>query len=429
VVIDRSAIPGLPDKRGVGVHEVEVRTYQGDAVCLRVTPAQADDERGAYAQHRLQTKDYPSYLSKPLRDVVVFDAYRGRQYSCNPRAVYERLKEQGTDLDCVWITRDGQYETPDGARTVLIGTREHYELMATSRYLVCNGVQPPWFEKRDDQIYVQCWHGTPLKRIGWDAPIAPHRREQAGKLLHQEVVRWDVLVSPNPFTSQVMRRAYQYKGEILESGYPRNDVLNSTDRERIAVQTRERLGIPDGKKVVLYAPTWRDDDHIAAGRHKFDLALDLEHARHALGDDHVVLLRTHYSTTDRSWSQVDGFAIDVSKYPDMAELNLVADVLVTDYSSALFDFAVTGKPMVFFTYDLESYRDRAPGFCFDFEAEAPGPLVRTSEEAVAAIQKIDDAARDHADAYAAFTAKFCPYDDGHAAERVIKRFLELGEGR
>ena len=146
---------------------------------------------------------------------------------------------------------------------------------------------------------------------------------------------------------------------------------------------RDRLGIPAGKQVVLYAPTWRDDHHIAHGKRGFSLRLDLARAREALGGDHVFLVRTHYLISDRTWSEMDDVVIDVSSYPDITDLYLAADVLVTDYSSAMFDFAGTGKPMVFFTYDLERYRDHVRGFYFDFGAEAPGPLLRTSEEVVA----------------------------------------------
>jgi CDP-glycerol glycerophosphotransferase len=236
-----------------------------------------------------------------------------------------------------------------------------------------------------------------------------------------EVPRWDLLVSPSPYATQIMRRAFRYHGEILETGYPRNDILSTPEWESVGTRVRKRLGIPDGKKAVLYAPTWRDDRRHGPGRQGFSLELDVETVRQTLGDDHVLLLRTHHLVTDKDRPAADGFVIDVSRYPDIAELYMAADVLVTDYSSAMFDYAVLGRPMVFFTYDLERYRDHVRGLYCDLVAEAPGPVVRTSAELAKAVKAAPDSEERYADAYDRFFVKYCPYDDGHAAARVVDR--------
>ncbi|GAA3227336.1 bifunctional glycosyltransferase family 2 protein/CDP-glycerol:glycerophosphate glycerophosphotransferase [Actinocorallia longicatena] len=424
---ERRVLADLPEARVAGFHEVEA-SGRTEALELRVRLALGPDERGRYAQRVLREREYPRSRAEPLLDLVVFDSFKGKQYSCNPRAVFEELRRQGGGLDCGWVSSQGQFTVPDGGRPILFGSRDHYEALARTRYVVSNEAQPPWYDKRPGQTYVQCWHGTPLKRLGLDVPMLPHKRQDVRSWIAQEVVRWDLLVSPNPFTTPIMRRAYQYDGPVIESGYPRNDVLSAPGREEIAARVRRRLGIPEGKKVVLYAPTWRDDQLVAPGRRAFELALDVEAAAKALGDDHVLLMRTHYLVTDRVWSRIEDFVLDVSRYPDIAELYLVADILVTDYSSVMFDFAITGKPMLFFTYDLEHYRDRVRGFYFDFEAEAPGPLCRDSAELFEAVRDLDAVTEAHAERYRAFREKFCPFDDGHAAERVIARLLELGNG-
>ncbi|WP_067474537.1 CDP-glycerol glycerophosphotransferase family protein [Actinomadura hibisca] len=394
---------------------------------LRSRLAQPDEDRGAFAQRRIQRTDYPLMRSKPLRDLVVFDAYAGSQYSCSPRALYEKMQEIRPDLEFAWASKDGLFHVPGNAQVVYNNTREHYQALADARYIVGNFGVPHWFVKRPDQRYLQTWHGTPLKRIGHDLREMSFRRTESLDWMDHEIPAWDALVSPNPFTSEVLRRAFRYDGAILETGYPRNDILNSPERAAIAESVRARLGIPRDKKVVLYAPTWRDDHHTAPGKRGFSLELDLARARQTLGEDYVILVRAHYLITDRTWSQRDGSVIDVSGYPDIADLYLLADMLVTDYSSAMFDFAVTGKPQLFFTYDLEAYRDTVRGFYFDFEAQAPGPLLRTSEEVFDAIRHVDDRAPEHAAAYAAFVERYCPYDDGHASERVIKAFFESAE--
>lgn len=419
VVAARQCLKDLPEPRTLAGHDVIVETHQSDSLRLRVRAALGDRERGAYGQRLIQREEYPAFLRRPLKDLAVFDCYEGAQYGCSPRAIYEELRRRDSGVECVWVSRDGQFTVPGDARVVTVGSRAHYEAMAQARYVVGNYGQFPWFVKREGQTYLQTWHGTPLKRLAYDLRDMPYKRTETLDWMEREVPRWDVVLSPNPFTTPIMRRAFRYEGEILETGYPRNDILKSPEADRIAAMVRARLGIPPGKKVVLYAPTWRDDHHIAHGKRAFSLELDIEAARAALGDDHVLLIRTHYLVTDRAWSPADDFVVDVSAYPDIAELYLAADVLVTDYSSAMFDFAGTGKPMVFFTYDLERYRDHVRGFYFDLEAEAPGPLPRTTGGVLAALRSIDQVAADHADAYAAFVAKYCPYDDGRAAARVI----------
>ncbi|TDD95001.1 bifunctional glycosyltransferase/CDP-glycerol:glycerophosphate glycerophosphotransferase [Actinomadura rubrisoli] len=423
VVVERAAIPSLPTWRPTGTHEVEVGVYQTDALQLRSRLVLAEDERGKYAQRLIRERDYPVHLRSPLADIAVFDSYDASQYSCNPRAVYEEITRRHPDLECVWISKDGQFTVEGEAKTVLAGTREHYRVLARARYIVTNYGLPPWFAKRDGQTYMQTWHGTPLKRLAHDLKDMPFKRTEKLDWMEHEIPRWDVLLSPNPFTTEIMRRAFRFDGEILETGYPRNDVLSSPEFGAIGARIRARLGIAKDKKVILYAPTWRDDQHHAPGRRGFSLQLDVETLRRSLGDDHVLLLRTHYLITDRDRPARDDFTIDVSRYPDIADLYLAADVLVTDYSSAMFDFACTGRPMLFYTYDLERYRDHVRGFYLDFENEAPGPLLSTSTDIAEALRTIDEVQDTYVDAYDTFFDKYCPHDDGQASARAVDRLL------
>ncbi|GAA0599172.1 bifunctional glycosyltransferase/CDP-glycerol:glycerophosphate glycerophosphotransferase [Actinomadura livida] len=419
VVAERESIPELPGRRQVATHVFEVGVHQTDALVLHSRPALDDDERGGHAQRLLQQRDYPVYLRSPLTDIAVFDSHEGTQYSCNPRAVYEELTRRKPDLECVWVSRDGQFAVDGKARTVQAGSREHYRLLARARYVVTNSGMPPWYAKRDGQTYVQTWHGTPLKRLAHDLRDMPYRRTERLDRVEREVSRWDLLLSPSPFATQTMRRAFRYEGEVLETGYPRNDILSTPEWESIGTRIRKGLGIPDGKKTVLYAPTWRDDRNHALGSHGFSLELDLETMRQALGDNHVLLLRTHPLITDRDDTAMDGFVIDVSRYPDIADLYMAADVLVTDYSSAMFDYAILGRPIVLYTYDLERYRDHVRGFYVDLEAEAPGPVVTTSAEVAEAVERAPGSEDRYADAYDRFFVKYCPHDDGQASARVV----------
>ncbi|QXJ23758.1 CDP-glycerol glycerophosphotransferase family protein [Actinomadura graeca] len=423
VVVERGVISRLPPWRTVGTQEIEVGVHQTDALQLQSRTALADDERGGYAQRLLWERDYPVYLRSPLTEMVVFDSYGASQYSCNPRAIYEELARSHPGLECVWVSTDGQFTVEGDARTVMSGSRDHYRALARARYIVTNFGLPAGFAKRSGQTYMQTWHGTPLKRMGYDLAEMPYKRTEKVDWIAHEVPRWDVLLSPNALTSDVMRRAFRFDGEIQEIGYPRNDVLSSPDFGRLGQLVRERLGIPAGKKVVLYAPTWRDDLHHSPGRRAFSLELDVETLRRALGGDHVLLVRPHHLITERDRLPVDDFVIDVSRYPDIADLYLAADVLVTDYSSAMVDFACTGRPMLFYTYDLERYRDHVRGLTIDFEAEAPGPLLATSADVVEALLAIDEIQDVYVDAYDTFFDKYCPHDDGKASARAVERLL------
>ena len=246
-------------------------------------------------------------------------------------------------------------------------------------------------------MYVQTWHGTLLKRIGFDVENPQFiSGTKYNEHLARDVAKWDLAISPNPFSTPHMRRAFRYDGEILESGYPRNDVLCSGDAPALAAAVRARLGLPAGKKVIMYAPTWRDNQYYASGRYRFDFRLDLQDAYRRLGDDYVFLVRGHHQMADDVPDDIrPGFMLNVTAYPDISELFLVTDALITDYSSMMCDFAATGKPMVFYTYDLEDYRDNLRGFNLDFEAEVPGPLLATSAEVVAALGDLDAVAGEY----------------------------------
>ena len=412
----------LPMEHAVGTKPFTVTEEDGDLV-LEVGPDLRDDERGPVNQHRLRWQDFPAFLRQGVRDEVLFESYESRAYGDNARAIYEELRRRVPGLPCRWMVVDGQTALPDGLQPVRRYGRDHFEALARARYVVVPNYRPmePWFETPDAQVVVQTWHGAPFKRIAldnprWDAMTTQRYTE----MIKGESARWDYLVSPNPPSSHILRGAFGFEGELLETGYPRTDVFHAPDREERAAAVRRSLGLDADVRVVLYAPTMRDDHRYSGNRYSLDMQLDLEAARRELADDHVLLVRRHAKVVD-SVPGVDGsFALDVSSWPDVNELLLATDILVSDYSSLMFDFAVTGRPMLFFSYDLADYRDRLRGFYFDPERQ-PGPHLATSAEVVAAIRDIDAACAAHADTYAAFRADFTPWDDGHAAQRLVDR--------
>jgi CDP-glycerol glycerophosphotransferase len=344
---------------------------------------------------------------------VVYDAFEGR-YSDNPRALYERMRHRQPGDRHTWLC-DPRFADgfPAGVDTVPFGSREARAVLEDADLVVANThLDFPW-DKKPGAVYLQTWHGTPLKRIHHDVLWAP---DGVLPRLDLDVARWDYLLSPNAISTPRLRDAFGFRGDVLEVGYPRNDVLVDSRAPGVRARVRAALGIPDHVTAVLYTPTWRDDEFYAEG--DVELALDVASFVRELPDDVWLLPRLHYKMTGRAPAAAHDRVVDVSRYPDVHELYLAADVMITDYSSTMFDFAITGKPLLFFAYDLASYRDTLRGFYFDLEPLAPGPVLSTSDQVVAALGDLDGVRATYRERYAEFQRLFAHLDDGHAGERL-----------
>ena len=356
---------------------------------------------------------------------IVWFTFRGL-FADNPRAIYEGMLARGFD-DAVhtWLCLPNtQHTFPPGVATAVYPTPESVARLESADLVVTNDCLSVSWNKKPGATYLQTWHGTPLKRIHHDVPL-----DTSDWLARadRDVARWDLMLSPNHASTEPLRKAFRFSGPIHETGYPRNDILSAPDRDEVRARVRAELGIADGTTAVLYAPTWRDDLVYDRGSKGFELALDVAAFTERLGEDHVLLLRLHSIISGRLELEPGTAAMDVSARPDPAELYLAADVLVTDYSSVMFDFGVTGKPILLFTYDLEHYRDDLRGFYVDLAEIAPGPLLRTSDEVVAAIAGIDGVIHDHARRYTRFRETFCALEDGHATQRVLDLLFPSGD--
>jgi len=359
------------------------------------------------------------------KNLVLFESFLGRGYSDNPKALYLTLQKQRPELQLVWIFAKEPNAAVKAAcpNWVLRNSPKYYYLMARSQYWIFNTRQPLSLKKRRETMYLQTWHGTPLKRLGLDMDevhMPGTNTEQYKKNFSVQAKEWNYLLSPNLYSSTIFKRAFDFRGLLLETGYPRNDLLYAPDRQQQAEQIKQSLRLPPGKKVILYAPTWRDDEFVKKGQYRFNLKLDLKQMQSRLGDDYIVLLRMHYLIAEHlDLTAFDGFAYDVSAYGDIAELYLISDLLITDYSSVFFDYAHLNRPMLFFTYDLEKYASVLRGFYFDFEAVVPGPLLKESDQVIDYIADIEAHSKQYADKYTAFQERFCSLDDGKASQRVI----------
>ena len=361
------------------------------------------------------------YNKRPINDKkIFFESFKGNYYTDSPKYIYEYLyNHYPNDYEFVWLMNDKK-AIPGNPKTVKRNSLAHFKQLATSKYWVMNTKQDFWYVKRSGQVFLSTWHGTPLKRLGFDMDNIHLDNPKTKEIYLKDSKDWDYLISQNPFSTETFPRAFAYDGRILETGYPRNDLLYNADEDKIA-QIKRDLKIPDDKKVILYAPTWRDVETHELEDAKYGLELDLNLLIESLGDEYVILIRTHYLISNNlNLDDFRDFALNVSDYEDIAELFLISDLLITDYSSVFFDFANLKRPILFYTYDLEEYENELRGFYIDIKTEVPGPLLKTTEEVLDAICHIDEISEEYSQRYDEFYDRFCSLDDGNASKRIVE---------
>ena len=365
--------------------------------------------------------------------VVIFESFLGKQYSDNPRAMYEYMLEKCPQYNMYWSfdRKSINHFKDKNINSVKRFSPKWFLLMARAKYWVTNSRLPLWIPKPKHTIYIQTWHGTPLKKLATDmneVHMPGTTTSNYKKEFLIEVQKWDYLVSPNGYSTEVFRRAFQFKKNIIESGYPRNDYLYSSNHEEAISNLKKRMGLPFDKKVILYAPTWRDNQYGTwdrIGKYKFDLELDLNKMRAELGEGYIIILRLHYLVAENvDLTLFKRFLFDFSKYEDIRDLYLVSDMLITDYSSVFFDYANLNRPIIFFVYDIEEYRDELRGFYLDFEKEAPGPLFKSTEQLINGIKEIDTNEFQKTNKFTAFRNKFCSLEQGKSTKRVIDNIFK-----
>ena len=384
----------------------------GGGLVVEVGPPLADDELGPQAQRELEEAFHR--LAPEPEDAVFFESFRGRSAACNPRGIDRALAEMRPSTRRYWSVVDGSVPVPDGSVRLIEGSGEWWRVRGSARVLVVNDWLRKRFRERSHQHVLQTWHGSTLKRLARDRPDAGLRTRMAAT---REGRRWDALLAQNDFSAEHLASAYAFRGPVWVAGYPRNDVLARTE---LGADVRARLGLDDARRIVLYAPTWREDrtsmvDH-----------LDVAAFAQALGPDHVLLVRGHSSTWEHGRDHAAPGLIDVTGYPDVSDLLLVSDVLVTDYSSVMFDWVSTGRPIVFFVPDLPRYRGELRGFYADLLSEAPGPVVETADDLIQAVLHADEHRDEHADGLRSWQKRFTAHDDGQAGRRVVQRMLDAG---
>jgi CDP-glycerol glycerophosphotransferase (TagB/SpsB family) len=402
-----------------------VRGPHGELL-LRLDPPLDDEEAGAWAQRRLQ--EAYREVSEPIDPrLVYFQAFLGQSPTDHPGAIQAELTRvledaDRTDVRMLWAVADSSTRVPEGAEPVLLRSREWYDALARAQWMVSCSDLEPWFTRREGQQVLQTFHAYPSQAMGlsrWRARgLTPTHLDQ---MLRRTSGTWSTLLTPIPEMDRYYRDNYAFDGRIIAQGHPGHDSLVAPGHEQRREEARERLGIAPHQRAVLYAPTLRDDLATDFRRARALLHLDVAEAAHALGPDYVVLLRGHRS---HELPRYGAHVVDVTTYPEINDLILASDVAVLDYSSLRFDVAVTGKPMVFLVPDLRDRTAQARGFLYDFARSAPGPLLDSTDEVVAALSDLPRLEQQWQSRLAQFNGYYNRLADGRAAQRVVAEFFE-----
>jgi len=366
---------------------------------------------------------------KPKKKTVVFESFLGRQYSCNPRAIYEYMCKNYPDYQLYWSIDLNYADSFENLKTIERFSLKWFWKIARAEYWIFNSRLPTWVLKPKRTKYLQTWHGTPLKKLVFDVEevyMPGTTTEKYKQNFYTESRNWDYLISPNRYSSEIFKRSFRFEKKTLEQGYPRNDVLYRGNQPANIEKIKKILGIPLDKKVILYAPTFRDNQFYKSGKYKFELPIDLTKLQKRFSDNCVLLLRMHYLVAENfDLKPFKGFAYDFSNRTDINDLYLVSDLLITDYSSVFFDYANLQRPIAFYTYDLEDYRETLRGFYFDLVKNAPGPLIKNNTELTNILDEFIKQGKleNYQAIYEEFYQKYCYLDDGDATKRVVEKLL------
>ncbi|WP_193746347.1 CDP-glycerol glycerophosphotransferase family protein [Demequina aestuarii] len=435
VQVADSYYPARDQQANARIHAAIASAHRTRGLRIATNARRTRERIAAAAYRRLRRSDLYFPLARLVLRVasalprddrrVVFESGVGKQFGDSPRAIYEEVLRRRPDLRTVWAYNGRPADIGGGADVVKRLSLRYFAHLGRARFWVSNQSLPHYVHSDARRVYIQTWHGTPLKRMLHDLDAVTGRDSGYIERATTAAQQWSVLLSPNPHSTTVMRSAFQFGGEIAELGYPRNDVLFGIARLGAEARVRRAYRLSPTRRIVLFAPTFRDDQLGSTSGEGPAGNVDPVMFARRFGADAVLLVRKH--VLDRTAvvipDEASGSVMDVSAYPDTQDLLAAADVLITDYSSLFFDFANLRRPMIFHVPDLDRYRDELRGFYLNMETDLPGPLTRTDSEVHDAIDTaLTQGALPGYD-IDAFAARYCPQDDGSASARVVETLM------
>lgn len=363
---------------------------------------------------------------------IFFEVYDGRNYTCSPKAIYEKMltMKEFKDFKFIWaFNNPSKHDIIKDKRLTIVKTKtkDYYKNISSSKYWIVNSILDECITKKKGQVYVQCWHGTPLKRLRYDIEVngaVLNTVEEIRKRNDRDASKFDYFISPSKYCTEKFTSAFNLinlgkKDIIIEEGYPRNDSLFNRSKKDID-KIKEKLGIPKDKKVICYLPTFRDNQHTSGVGYTYDLAIDFDSLKKKFGKDYVILFKPHYFIANKiDLSKYKNFVYNIASYDEINDIYLVSDLLITDYSSVFFDYANLNRPVMFYMYDYDDYKNNLRDFYISLD-ELPGPIAKTQKELEDYITNIDKSISKYKKTYEKFNDKYNYLDDGNASERVIR---------
>ena len=378
------------------------------------------------------------YLFYKVDDkTIFFESFGGASASCSPKAIYNYLIENKDykDYKFIWAfknpEKDHLIKKNKNLTIVKSKSKDYYKYLSKSKYWIVNSLLDLSVIKKKNQIYVQCWHGTPLKKLRCDITVTGsvlNTKEEVIKRNNLDVAKIDYFISPSKYSTEKFTSAFNLKNLnkeniIIEKGYPRNDKLINYTQNDIN-DIKEKLNIKTNKKIILYAPTFRDDEHKSGLGYTYKLNIDFDKLKKELGKDYVILFRAHYFIANSfDFNKYKDFVYNVSDYDDINDLYIISDLLITDYSSVFFDYAILKRPILFYMYDYKNYKTKLRDFYLDLK-ELPGPIIEKQEDLIKNIKQIDKVFNKYKKYYQTFNKKFNPYEDGKSSIRVAKEIIK-----
>ena len=366
------------------------------------------------------------------KETILFISFHGRGYSDNPMALHQYITTHSRyhNYRCIYAIKNHKQKNLkiDNAKVIEYFSIPYFFYLARSRYWISNCKLPKFVLKKPTQIYLQTWHGTPLKKLAHNIEVPDGTTfyrsgmsiEEMRSTYDNDVSKYNYMISPSSFTTEVFQSAFAInKDRLIETGYPRNDILSNYQDEDID-RIKAELKLPKDKKIILYAPTWRDNSFNLKG-YTFKLEVDFKKWQNELGDEYIVVFKPHYLIiNDFDLESVKDFVYFIDPKEDISRLYLLGDILITDYSSVFFDYAILKRPIYFYMYDLESYRDELRGFYLDVYKDLPGQII---EDENLLIEEIKQNNFDY-DKLELFNLRFNNHEDGRASKRVLEILLK-----
>lgn len=360
--------------------------------------------------------------------MIIFISFHGRGYSDNPKAIYEEIINDSRfkDFQFIWAIKNHKRKNLmiPKAKTIEYFSIPYFYYMSKAKYWIINCKMPNYISKKNNQVYLQTWHGTPLKKLAHDIEVPKGTTFYRSKMSYDKMVesydidvkRYNYMISPNQFCTKVFQSSFKINRErLIETGYPRNDfITNATKKDILTI--KKKYNIPTDKKIILYAPTWRDNSFVTSG-YTFELEANFYKWKEALNDEYIVIFKPHYLIINKfaDDKELNGFLYSIDASAEINELYVISDILITDYSSVFFDYAVLNKPIYFYMYDLDSYKDELRGFYLNIYTELPGKIYENESEMLSDI-------KNHIynyDFLKSFNQRFNHAQTGDCAKKVI----------